>query len=152
MHPRYLFNIGTRNYCLTFHIFRNTYHTFSIHILIHHTCASLPHFYIIHSYLFGLNISLHTRQPYNTFNPCTQEYTNIDKYTACKFIACTFFHIIHSHGHFKLPNPSSQRSYIHSYDSLIRVLNTMYPSLLRDYSHSHGKSCGHIHNYVSLST
>jgi hypothetical protein len=116
MHPWYLFNPGKCNSCLTFHLFRKSYHAFSIHILIHHTCASLAHFYIIHSYLFGLNISLHTGKPYNAFNPCTQAYTNIDKYSTCKFTACTFFHVIHTHGHFKLLYPSSQRSYNHSYD------------------------------------
>jgi hypothetical protein len=152
MHPWYLFNLGKCNSFLTFHLFKNSYHSLSIYILIHHTCASLAYFYIIHSYLFGLNINLHTRQPYNAFNPCTQAYTKIDKYPICKFTSCTFFHVIHSHGHFKLPNPSSQRSYIHSCDSLIGVLDTMFTSPMIDYNHSHGKSHIHIHHYVVLYT
>ena len=76
------------------------------------------------------NLSLHTGQLYNAFNPCTQAYTNIDKYSTCKFSTCTFFHVIHTHGYFKLPYPSSQIYYNHSYENSHR----------------------NIHNYVAFSS
>jgi hypothetical protein len=121
MHPWYLFNPGKYNSCLTFHLFRQSYHAFSIHILIHHTCASLAHFIsFIHIYLVLISVFILGNLITHSI-PCTQAYTNIDKYSTCKFIACTFFHVIHTHGHFKLPYPSSQRSYNHSYDKSHRI-------------------------------
>jgi hypothetical protein len=92
-------------------------------------------FNIIHSYLFGLNINLHIKQPHNALNPCTQSYTNITKYSSCKLISCTCFHV--NHGHIKLPDPSPKDLAAILMKNLIEILNTELPSWLRACSHSH---------------
>jgi len=69
--------------------------------------------------------------------------------------ASHFLHRFPWHSHtwiFQLPYPSPRGPTSILMTSLLGVLNTMLPSLLRAYIHSHGKSRRHIHNYVSLYT
>jgi len=47
------------------------------------------------------------------------------------------FHVIHTHGHIKLPYPSPRDHTTILMTSLIEILNTEIPSLLGVYNHSH---------------
>jgi hypothetical protein len=115
---------GKYTSCLTTYLIRQSYYILYMYIYMCVCVCITCTFYLIHSYLFGLNISLHIGKPYNAFNPCTQAYTNIDNIHHASSLLAPLFHVIHTHGHFKLLNPSSQRPYNHSYEKSHR--NTQY--------------------------
>jgi hypothetical protein len=105
-------------------------------------------FNIIHSYIFGLNIGLHIKQPHNALNPSTHTYTNTTKYSSCKLVSCTCFHVNHTHGHIRLLDPSPKDLAAILMKNLIEILNTELPSWLRTCSHSHDNHMSSLTNIV----
>jgi hypothetical protein len=114
------------------------------HTHTHNACASLAHIYIIHSYLFGLNINLHIRQPYSAFTSCNQAYAYIPGYSAHKFIGCTPFSMSFTHMdvlNTHLLPPKDLTTILMT--SLIGIFLTMLPSL-------HGNNQQRNHSFSSV--
>jgi len=85
----YSLNLGKCNSCLTYHSSRQPYCAFSIHISLHHTCASLsylisfiPNWYYYHaSYQKASQYIKYMHSSVNTHKP--------NQHASCKLIACT---------------------------------------------------------------
>jgi hypothetical protein len=137
MHLWYSLNLGKCNSCLTYHSSRKPYCSFSIHISLHHTCASLSHLisFIPNWYYYQAS--------YQEASQCIKYmYSSINTHKPNQtFIMQAHFlhpfHVMHAHGHLRTSRSSSKDIASILMTSLIGTLNTEFPSQLRACSHSH---------------